>query len=313
METNDYIMYNPEIKKRFMDFIDSREVILPNKYLEMLFKHLYKWEIELDKDCCNFTVNEILSFYKSLNRTSVESLTVMNSILAMYTTWCMQQSLVKDNQNHYSEIPKEKYAECVNKLYIEKTFVTKDQLYGWINELANPSDQFILIGLFEGLCGKEYSELSHLHYSDFNENNEVKLENRTVKVSNKLKNIAYESARETSYWSLSAEPHEFKLAETDDTIVKNYVSARPGADSFRMGKRIYTKFNRIMSYLGFDYLRPSNIVNSGKVNFIKENAEKIGITPKQYLYSDHIKELNKQFGDNTVRSIFYRKNEAYLQ
>jgi hypothetical protein len=69
----------------------------------------------------------------------------------------------------------------------------------------------------------------------------------------------------------------------------------------------------MFEYLGVgSYMSPNSIVESGKLHMIKKRAKELGITPKEYLYSEYIKEVETQFGCTITRSIYGKKYDEYL-
>lgn len=304
--------YNIERKERFIQFRLVQGVTLPPDYLPNMFKLSGSTEKELEKDICEFTVNEIKNYYKKLNRTSEQSLAVMNSMLSVYTEWCIKQRLVRDNQNHFDEMTLEQFSECVNKLYKDKSIITRESLLKLIEQLDNPCDQFIFLALFEGIKGDNNKDLWSLHLSDFHDNLVTLQSGRKVIVSNKLVEIARECAEATVYYSVKAEPNEFKFAESDDTIIKNYVNVKSDVDEFQKGKRIYNKFIRCANFLGIKFMRMNSIINSGKVAFVNERATDAGMSAFDWMTVSNLKQLDEQYGDHTVRNVFYRRNKDYL-
>ena len=80
----EYKFYNTDLKIQYIEE-KSKEVIIPNNYLECQFNKTNKLESELDKDLSNFTVYEIIEYYKMLNVSSLDTLFPMNSQFSMYT------------------------------------------------------------------------------------------------------------------------------------------------------------------------------------------------------------------------------------
>ena len=45
---------------------------------------------------------------------------------------------------------------CVNKALFNMKIVSKNTILNWVEQLPNPKDQFVLLGLFEGIKGKDF-------------------------------------------------------------------------------------------------------------------------------------------------------------
>ena len=69
----------------------------------------------------------------------------------------------------------------------------------------------------------------------------------------------------------------------------------------------------MFTYLGVDkWMSPNAVAESGKLHMIKERARELNISPKEYIYSDHVKEVETQYNFKMVPSIFIKKYNEYL-
>ena len=303
-----------EITKRQYIKEKSEKVIISDYYLERRFKQTAKYENELKKDLSNFTYDEIINFYKRLNSTSLDSLFVMNSHFTMYTDWCIQKGLVRDNKNYFSKLKREVLKECLNKDLTKKRIVTRGIVLKWVNELSNPKDQFILLGLFEGLKGKDFCELSQLRQGDISGNVATLCTGRKIKLSATLLKIINDCITEDRYYSISGRGVKTMPLVDRGFIVKDYPNARTDVSEFQVGRKIYTGISRILKYFDvLDYMSAYSIADSGKIHMIKERSKIIGISARDFLKDEnHIKEIEMQYGIRISRSVFYMKYKEYL-
>lgn len=307
-------MYNEELKERYINYKEAA-VTIAQDYLLRLFKSSEPYEKAKGKDICNFSALEIMEFYQMLNRTSIESLSVINSTLSQYTNWCQMQNLVTDNQNHFLEITRDKFSECVNVLYVEKSMMTRSQVIDLANQFDNYCDKFILLAFFEGLSGKNYQELWKAHYSDIDEEKQTMYlhTGRTVSVSKQLISYAYEAAQATEYYALGESRRETPFLESDDTIIKSYMNCRGDVSDHQMSRRIYNKFQRLVTYAGMEYLRPQNLIDSGKIHFINEKCKERGMSGKDYVMDRECRrEVEEQYGCVIQRSNFVSRFGQFL-
>lgn len=306
-------MFNEDIKQRYIDEKES-EVIIPNSYLINQFRKTNDIEEELNKDISNFTTYEIIDFYKILNLSSFESLYVLNSQLSMYTQWCLQQNLVKDNQNHYLEITKDMLNGCINRAILSKKIVDRKTVLSWVRQLPNPKDQFIMLALFEFGKTKNFSDLVNVKITDLDGNNLTLNDGRRVEISEELTEIAKESYAEDTYYSATGKNvKRMPLVSTDGRIIKNYPNVSEEVSDFQLSRRIYNSITRSLDYVGVaDWCSASSLAESGKIYMIKERAKELEITPREYLYSNYITEVERQFGCSIVKSNFSVKYEEYL-
>ena len=331
-------MYNEELKRRYIK--EKKESsTLPSNYLECQFNKIGSYEEELNKDVHDFTVYEIIEYYKMLSVASLEVLAVLNSHLSLYTQWCLGQSIVRDNQNHYEEIELETMKKCLNKVLVEKKIVSREQVIDWCEQLPNPKDQLVFLGLFEGIKGENFSEFVNLQLKDINKNNLTLMETheekkkagkhpngqtkwerwissveyREIKISDRLLKYIEDSVAAEIYYSCS--DSETKIMPLIDMgyVIKYYPNTQDDTSAFQKGRVIYNGVARSLSYVGaIDYMSANNIFESGKIHMIRERAKELGISAKEYVYSEHIKEVEDRFNCKIVRSNFWLKYEDYL-
>lgn len=272
-------MYNETIKNRYIQEKEST-TNTPNGYLMRQFNKTESFEQRLGKDISNFTAYEIEDFYKTLNMKSVESLIVLHSHLSLYTQWSLQQNLVVDCQNHFDEIDSSSFVNYINVLLFKKSIITRKDLYRLIDKLDNPSDAFIMLALFEGIEGENYSEITNLKMSDFN-GNKVKLcTGRELTVSSKLVSLAEESNREMVYHSID-KGRDFPLIE-NGLIIKEYPNCRTES-SRNKGRRIYSKVRRNLEKIGIEYMKPRSFFDSGKIDYINTRCMELEITAEEFM------------------------------
>jgi hypothetical protein len=69
----------------------------------------------------------------------------------------------------------------------------------------------------------------------------------------------------------------------------------------------------MFDYLGVGkWMSPNSLSEAGKLYMIKERAKEKNISPLQYVYSDMVSEVEKQFGCSVVRSVYSKKYNEYL-
>lgn len=311
-EEVEYKFYNSELKIQYIEE-KSKEVIISNNYLECQFNKTCKFEEELNKDLSNFTVYEIVEYYKMLNISSFDTLFVMNSQFSMYTQWCLQKSLVKDNQNHFLEMTLEHLKDCLNKALVNMKIVSRDTILNWVDQLPNPKDQFVLLGLFEGLKGKDFCELSKLRPEDIKGNIATLCTEREIELSDRLLKIISDCVVEDKYYSISGNGTKVMPLIDKGFVIKDYPNARGDVSDFQLGRKIYNSITRILNYFDvLNFMTANSIAESGKLHMIKERAKELGLSCKDYIYSNYIEEVEKKFNSKIVRSIFWLKYEDYL-
>lgn len=308
-----YRIYNEEMKQRYIKE-KNKSSIISAYYLECQFDKVSSMEKEYGKDVSNFTVYEIIEYYKMLNLSSLDSIVVMNSHFSMYTQWCLQENSVVDNQNHFLEMTMDMLKGCLNKMLVDMKIISRDIILDWVSQLPNPRDQFILLGLFEGLKGKGFCELARLKPEDIIGNTAHLYTGRTIQISNELISIARNCVEEDKYYSISGRGIKTMPLICRGYIIKDYPNAREDVSDFQLGRKIYNSITRVLDYFDMKRIMSANtITESGKIYMIKERAKILRKTSKNYIYSDYIKEVEEKYDFRMIRSTFWLKYEEYLK
>lgn len=266
-------MYNTEIKERYLKYKND-ESISPNDNLRRMFLMLAQFEKKLSKDVCNFTGYEIENMYKTINYATYESLSSLNSNLKRYTGWCQSEGLVIDGLNHYEEFDREQLLGYINKALFNKRIVTRDELLIRIKSLPNYSDAFIVLAIFEGIKGRELSELDGINIEQI-KGNEIKLNSgRTINISDELIELAHKSSEEDEYSTItSTETKTVKRVGLPGQIIKELPRTSDGNFYNRMIHRI----KRIFDYLDMSYMKITQLQDSGKIEMIKSKAAEMNL------------------------------------
>ena len=305
-------LYNEELKRRF--FKEKESQVASTRHICIQFEKCAQTEMELQKDISNWTLYEITDYYKILGTPYFEALRIANSIFSQYCQFCLENNLVKDNQNHFFECTDEVLLNCVSKIKLNKSLISREQLIAMVDALPNPKDQFILMSFFEFGKSKDYKDIVYAKFSDLDrENKTLQLQNRKVKISSKLISIIDDCEKTNKYYSISgSESRECTLIDYG-YIVKSYPNQSPNASDIQKGRNIYRACERVFMFLGvIDELSINSITNSGKLHFIETLAKKYSMSKMEILYSEHLKEVEEQFGCEIYRGVFSKKYREYL-
>lgn len=209
-------LFNDEVKSQYL-----HEMILigsisedTSKSYSRIFGVTKEKEEALGKDLNQFTLEEIetiLYDFKANNRNTVESYA---RIISSYLNWCVEQGLARRNPLYaLNPTDFEKY------LTNEEVYFTDTQLRRWEDRCENYQDAVIIRLLFNGVGGKQLTEIRNLKKS------EVDFIQRRMKLINTL------SSDE------NGNPHKFTERWID--IDERTASLLLGA----MSQKIYTKRN----------------------------------------------------------------------
>lgn len=308
-------MYNTEIKSTYIEE-KTQTTTIDKFFLPNLFSRTSQFEEKLNKDVCNFTTKEIDNMYRTLDYTSFDSLVVTNNALSLYTQWCLTQGLLIDSQNHFREFSRTRLSELINKMIKREQIVDRDKILDWCMQFPNPSDAFIILGLFEGIYGQQYSEFCELRKSDINyEEQKIKLYNRNEALvfSKELCRYGIDAANEDTYWAITNKMTRHVQFRPSDNVIKEYNNTKNDVSDFQRGRRVYAKLCRALDYVGVkDKISATNIVDSGIIYKIKTESRKLGITGKEYI-NKHINDIAKYYkAKRMVKSELIHKYGEYL-
>lgn len=301
-------MYNSKRKEQYLREKADKAVVANNIY--SIFSMAEKREEMYGRDLAEWSSKEIIDLYKYLSSSSVQSLIFVHSQLTSYAQWCIMNGLVKDNQNHYTEINSSTLLKCVDTETIEKMIISREELLKEIQELPNYTDRFMFLGIFEGITMKNHN-LSNVKISDLN-GNVVKLSDGTeLPISNELVNIMHVAAEETTWISMGKREKEYQLVE-GDTIIRP-INAPNGVTeniTIMIGGRI----RRCAKFLGRPKITIKMLAESGRIDFIKRKAAEYGIKTEDMVFgSTHSLEQEKIYGKVQNKSIYMSMYGKYLE
>lgn len=303
-------VYNLDGKEEFIDSIDMSQY--PPRWWERLFEKSGLLESKLDKDIYNFTTPEILTFYKYLDLNSFESLMIINTNLVKYGNWALNNNLIVDGQNHFLQISNEVLRDCVNETGINKSVISEEQLQKLMGQVNNPLDKFVIYCIWEGIKGKEYSEILELKMSDINTSTrEVTLcTGRVIKVSERFIAIAKETDSEVDYLSYGEHPKITPL-QPSEYIYK----LKHNSKGIYKGRSVY----RLITILAddakiSDYVSVNSLFQSGFIYHLNKVAEKNNMSAEEVLNNEEIrKEVVHKYNFNMqVKQRFLLKYRNFL-
>ena len=306
-------MYNETIKKRYKQERE-KTIVVPQYALDLDFKKTNTFEEQLDKDVYDFTVYEILNMYKTWNSKSIDTLYVINNRLSQYSQWALEQNLVVDNQNHFLEINRDMLLGCINMIAQQKRIVSREQMIAWCSRLPNACDKFIFLGLYEGLNGKDYEDFWNTTIEDIDKQKRIiRVKRGELPISDTLIDYAEESNRTLELYPMTGDMARVTKLVENGKIIKLKINSMYD-DPFHNGKNIYVSIVRVCKFLDIDQWYNTRQANeSGIINFIKHGMKQYGLSFRDYLWSDHLREAEFQYDRKIVRSSFYTKYKHLIE
>ncbi len=194
----------------------------------------------------------------------------------------ISNSLVPDNQNHWIEVRTEALFGCLNAERLKDSFIDREELLNLLPMLLNASDQFIMLGLFEGLTLTEIAEAtSHDCYGGI-----MHCKKRNLPISEELETIIAEASTETIYFTPAKTRKEIPLADGDE-LVRKIDNGKPSGNIKAV---IGARFRRAVKTLQLsENLTLMNMRESGRMEMIRGILKENGITLHDFLYDTKLR------------------------
>ena len=276
-------VYNQKNKEWFLSSIDMNQY--PPRWWERVFEKSILFEKEKNKDLYNFTTPDILEFYKFLDIGTLTPLIIYNTNLIKYAQWALNENLVSDGQNHFDELDNELLMTCVSVIKVKQSILSYEQFNDLIDRrILNEQDKFIFFCLWEGIKGKDYSEIIDMKMVDINRaDSSVKLSSgRTVYVSKRFIQIAEAADQQKEYTTLGNNNNITPLIP-DVTIFKEKHNSRGVNKSRTVYNTLVRNINTIDELSGT--VSAKTIRDSGLIYYLNNRADKLGIPARELLYS----------------------------
>lgn len=287
-----------------INFIKKREQesTIPEYYLNSLFETCAAFEEEFDKDLCNFSTEEAEIMLKAMDFKSVASFMVAKTHLKQYVDWCIEQRVDGCGENPFDKITIDEAPRFINKAYLKARIVPRKEVLRWCSQVPNASDCVVLLGLFEGIRGKDFCELTEMKRGDVDfDSKMIRLQGREKPFEASTVLISYiETSIETSVYNATTGElnRQIQLAPSDKVIKDQPNIAKGEVTSFRRGRRIYTRLSRLFDFLGVgEWMTAKAIFDSGIIHMIRTESKKLGITCDEYL-AHFRSEVNDRYNVN---------------
>ena len=263
------MMYNEEFKTNYIKETEFRNNSASTN-IDLLFRRIAPYEEKIGHDLYDFSIMEIIDYYKSLCTSSLESLMIMNNQYKLYTAYAMKNGLVRDNQNHYDEIDNSVLNSCVNLGLLNAKIISKENLLLYLesNDVENVSDKFLALAIFEGICGKGCSELIDLTFNDFDGNIVNLKTGRQLEVSDKLVEWARESSEIFEYYDINYSRSNKKYLDGDPRIIKRMANST-SEDPYRLQRAIGRRLDRLVDRTMCHAFEPRALLDSGRIEMAR--------------------------------------------
>lgn len=287
-----------QVEAFIKDYQRSRVITIAS--VRAALNRALEFEKKFQKAFYEFTTDEVLEMYTSINAISVRSLQNINLILKHASRWILH-SQGQDIANIYDNITKELIQGCVNVNKKEGLILNKEQLINIQNDLLNYVDKAILFLLFEGVGGYKLKELMFMDWGQVSRQ-DLKVYFRTGKTIDitpadyeLLRNAFHEdelmsfgvTTRVSKVKSLGIYKSRFNsLSDNDDITDEGDVERR-----YRFAQR---RLILIAKDLGIT-LTSSSLQESGFLHYVKEGMQNSGLDFLEFIKTEECKALARRY------------------
>ena len=276
-------MYKNEMKEGFIkDYMRSRVVAQTSLY--SLFRKVEPYEEKLDKDCSQFTKNEIIEMYKEFGAKSVYVLLNYNTILKAYCAWmkhCHGLLCPIAYEDLNTNMLKPLVSQSANKILSrEEITEIEDQLYNW-------TDKAIVECLWEGLSGNSMKDLVGIEEKmiDHKTKQLYLPDGRIFDLSDRLYEFLINAFNEEEYLCYG-ETMRVKKLIGKGKMYKERDNAYAMDSDDKFFRWVYRKVMNFRQHIGIAEMTMKNISTSGMVHYLRQGMQQTGLGLKEFLLTE---------------------------
>ena len=283
-------MYKKNRKEEFIkEYMTVRVVAKTSLY--SLFKKVKTYEDRYDKDCSEFSEEEILKMYEGFQARSKFTVLNYNVILKAYCAW-ISYNEGKADENAYNNITADMIAPLIPK--DANKLLSRDEVDDIEDQLYNYMDRAIIELLFIGVAGKNLEDLYSVS-AECVKGDKLVVNGKEFPMTDRLKKILPKAFVETEIMSYG-ESLRVVQVNGKGRIYKERSNAR-GADSADARFRyFYRKIQLYRQYLDIPGLTMKNIAASGLWHYLQLGMEASSLDLRGYLRTEQGKNLAMRYG-----------------
>lgn len=281
----------------------------------------YEQKPQIKKNLFDFNEGELRDSIKNIaNKLTSSSIEIYVSIIRQYIEWA--------DKEQYRTNKITDYKECLKKIQSEldiearrtelESMLSREEVYKLGKEWNNKQESAIIALLFEGICGREFSEIRTLQACNINhKDNEIILKSRKITVPTELIEMLKVADKETVLYkdkgkkkfSYISSNYLFKIAYVGYTVGTNIIN-----DIIDI-QTIPRRLNYIGDNINFK-LKSNNIKKSGICYYmslfeLKERKEPSLHTIAKILYRFDIKASIRNCYDFKKLYALYKRANKY--
>lgn len=290
-------MYESEMKESFIqDYIKSRVVAVTSLY--GLFRKIEPFEERLQKDCCHFTLEEVLDMYEQFKAKSVHVVLNYNVILKAYCAWRKYYHEL-DGHIAYEDVTAEMVKKIIPKV-ATKT-ISRDEITEIEEQLYNWTDKAIVECLWEGLSGNSMKDLTGIT-EDMIDHERMLLHlpgDKVFELTNRLYYLLLKAFDETEYITYG-QTMKVKSLVGSGQIYKERDNAHAKNSDDKYFRWVYRKVQNYRKHVGIPSLTMKNISTSGMCHYLKKGMRETNLDLRSFLTTEIGSNLMDKYGYNSA-------------
>lgn len=299
-------MYNEGVKNAFIEKAkaENNTGVLKQKYI---FNKTERFEEKLQKDIALFNKNELSDMYTELDG-ALKTLLHLQTFLRKYAKYYSDNFFVYCPVSDMTQKEAEIAYNRREKKKINKNVFPVKYFLNRIDELKNPSDQFLMYGLFQGVRGVSNCELAFSTMEDCDfagrkiwlpklDGDTIIEKGRLYEADKKLFDYAVKASSAYTYYTYELN-REQRINLVSNRIIKMRVdSGIPSSEVAMTGKtRIDKRLRVLLKHMGLNDYCGLDIYKAGLAYYIKKICLEYGISDILDVFeTEEYKKLQQQY------------------
>lgn len=307
------MLYNNEIKSKYIQNKGRAYGNVATTY----FTQTKSVEEEKGKDIALFTNEEWFEFLFSIDVITIHNVNRYTEFFKTYAKW-YSVNMKTEEQNYFDKIGKDQMIFYTTNIINKDNYIPRDLFVKLVNDIPNAVDRYVLLCIYEGIKGEDFSDIILLKQSDIDrENNIFHLHSgKDVVVSDELMQAAIAACSQKNFVTLKS-PFDPKTPATGTLDNVEYVFRVRDNASYNAPKsrNMYRKFASYKSYFENSEINAPRLLSSGFIAKLHEIMEKYDADqPKQVYDTQELKDaVSNLYGEGVdARRVVSRlKNNGY--
>ncbi|MBL4951040.1 site-specific integrase [Neobacillus sp. YIM B02564] len=260
-------LYNEELKEKFLSTYNNEPT---QETIRNVFRKTYLIENTLEKDMFDMNLTQLGKCIENTNPSTSNAARANMRFISNYLTWCTENGYRKSNINPLKTIDVDWADQFIDKT--KKIHFSYNEFINLLEDkiIMNYQDKALMMLMWNGIIGEEFSQLRDLKYTDINfDNHTIYVKERDYHVPVDKKTLYYleKTNNEKTYYNYNQVTKEFNEKELlESPYVFKIVKSPRGEPNKPVGHNlIYRRIHILKELLELHYLTPQSIKQSGMI------------------------------------------------